>query len=124
MFDSIILKIDELDGSLRQFYEDLKAYIMKQAGTANGGGSPGKRSEVGSIEYQNYQFTQREIRQALNIKKTRLSYYINELTELEYVTQSGGYANRGFSYKITYWDNLQSLRDRIKQYLNNQVEKL
>jgi DNA primase len=107
MFDSIILKIDELDGSLRQFYEDLKAYIMKQG-----------------EEYQNYQFTQREIRQALNIKKTRLSYYINELTELEYVTQSGGYANRGFSYKITYWDNLQSLRDRIKQYLNNQVEKL
>jgi hypothetical protein len=107
MFESIILKIDELDGSLRQFYEDLKAYIIKQG-----------------EEYQNYQFTQREIRQALNIKKTRLSYYINELTELEYVTQSGGYANRGFSYKITYWDNLQSLRDRIKQYLNNQVEKL
>ncbi len=30
MFESIILKIDELDGSLRQFYEDLKSYIIKQ----------------------------------------------------------------------------------------------
>ncbi len=117
MFDSIILKIDELDGSLRQFYEDLKAYIMKQ-------GSAFAKASADDGGYQNYQFTQREIRQALNIKKTRLSYYINELTELEYITQSGGYANRGFSYKITYWDNLQSLRDRIKQYLNKQVEKL
>jgi DNA primase len=107
MFESIILKIDELDGSLRQFYEDLKAYIMKQGN-----------------EYQHYQFTQREIRQALNIKKTRLSYYINELLELEYIVQNGGYANRGLNYKITWWDNQQSLRNRIKQYLYNQLENL
>lgn len=107
MFESIILKIDELDGSLRQFYEDLKAYIMKQGN-----------------EYQHYQFSQREIRQALNIKKTRLSYYINELLELEYIAQNGGYANRGLNYKITWWDNQQSLRNRIKQYLYNQMENL
>jgi DNA primase len=107
MFDSIILKIDELDGSLRQFYEELKACLMKQGG-----------------EYENYQFTQREIRQVLNIKKTRLSYYIKELSELEYIIRSGGYANRGFTYKITCWDNLQALRSRIKQYLNDQVEKI
>ena len=123
MFESIILKIDELDGSLRQFYEDLKAYIMKQAGA--GGVSPAKRS-VGESDgdYQNYQFTQREIRQALKISKTQIYRYFNDLINLEYITQTGGYANRGFSYKITYWDDIKALRDRIKSYLNNQLETL
>jgi len=106
MFDSIILKIDELDGSLRHFYENLKAYIIKQ----------GK-------EYQNYQFTQMEIRQALHIKKTRLSYYLNELVELEYINQYG-HSNRGYSYKVAYWDNQKVLRNRIKEKLNKQLEKL
>lgn len=107
MFDSIILKIDELDGSLRQFYEDLKAYIMQQG-----------------EEYQNYQFTQREIRQALKISKTQIYRCFNDLMSLEYLTQTGGYANRGFSYKIMYWDDIKALRDRIKAYLNNQLETL
>jgi len=106
MFESIILKIDELDGSLRQFYEELKQYIQSKG-----------------EEYQNYQFTQMEVRQALNIKKTRLSYYLNELVELEYINQYG-HTNRGYSYKIAYWDNLQALRNRIKENLNNQLEKL
>jgi DNA primase len=107
MFESIILKIDELDGSLRQFYEDLKAYIIKQGN-----------------EYQHYQFTQREIRQALNVSKSQLQRYVNDLLELEYMSQSGGYANRGFTYKITYWDNIKALRDKIKNYLQSQLDKL
>ena len=106
MFESIVLKVDELDGSLRQFYEDLKGYVMSK-GEA----------------YKEYQFTQIEIRQALNIKKTRLSYYLNELQELEYISQSG-YSNRGFRYKIAYWDNLEAMRNRIKTYLQDQLEKL
>jgi DNA primase len=101
MFESIILKIDELDGSLRQFYEDLKGYIMKQGN-----------------EYQNFQFTQIEIRQALNIKKTRLAHNLNELVELEYIYQYG-HSNRGYSYKIIYWDNLQAMRNRIKNNLTH-----
>ena len=107
MFDSIILKIDELDGSMRQFYEELKTYIMKQGD-----------------EYQNYQFTQREIRQVLNISKTQIYRYITDLLNLEYITQTGGYINRGFKYKITYWDDIKALRDRIKAYLNDQLAKI
>jgi DNA primase len=107
MFESIILKIDELDGSLRQFYEDLKSYIMKQG-----------------EEYQNYQFTQREIRQALKISKTQIYRYFTDLINLEYIIQTGGYANRGFSYKITYWDDIKALRDRIKSFLNHQLNEL
>lgn len=107
MFESIILKIDELDGSLRQFYEDMKQYIMKQG-----------------EEYQNYQFTQREIRQALKISKTQIYRYFTDLMNLEYIIQTGGYANRGFTYKITYWDDIKALRDRIKIYLYKQLEEL
>ncbi|MBU0533162.1 toprim domain-containing protein [Candidatus Micrarchaeota archaeon] len=107
MFESIILKIDELDGSLRQFYEDLKAYIMKQG-----------------EEYQNYRFTQREIRQALNISKTQIYRYFTDLLNLEYIAPAGGYSNRGFKYKITYWDDIKALRDRIKKYLNDQLGRL
>lgn len=106
MFESIVLKVDELDGSLRQFYEDLKTYIMNK-----GEG------------YKEYQFGQMEIRQALHIKKTRLSYYLNELQELEYISQSG-YSNRGYRYKITYWDNLEAMRTRIKTFMQNQLENL
>lgn len=107
MFESIILKIDELDGSLRQFYEQLKQYIQKQG-----------------AEYQNYQFTQREIRQALNMSKSQLQRYINDLLDLEYLQQSGGYQNRGYKYKITYWDNIEALRLRIRNYLNDQIKNL
>ena len=107
MFESIVLKIDELDGSLRQFYESLKAYIMKQG-----------------EEYKNYQFTQREIRQVLKISKTQLHRYITELLELEYITQTGGHTNRGYKYKITYWDDIKHLRNRIKEYLSSQLNQL
>ena len=30
MFESIILKVDELDGALRSFYEKLKSYVKKR----------------------------------------------------------------------------------------------
>lgn len=106
MFDSIFLKVDELDGSLRQFFEQLKAYILAKENP------------------QNYEFMQREIRHALNLSKTQLFRYLNELMELEYLQQSGGYANRGFKYKIIYWDNVNRLRSEIKAYLFGQIEKL
>jgi DNA primase len=107
MFESIILKIDELDGSLRQFYEQLKQYIQSKGN-----------------EYQNYQFAQREIRQALNMSKSQLQRYINDLLDLEYLQQSGGYQNRGYKYKITWWDNIEALRLRIRNYLNDQIKNL
>ncbi|TWP25409.1 toprim domain-containing protein, partial [Apibacter muscae] len=102
LFESILLKIDELDGSLRQFYERLKKHIKDK----------------------NQEFTQREIRQALNISKSQLQRYIHHLLELDYIRQSGGYTNRGLRYKIDYWDNYQKLRNRIKQSLYEQIETL
>ncbi|MGL6129978.1 CHC2 zinc finger domain-containing protein [Chryseobacterium artocarpi] len=102
LFESIVLKVDELDGSLRQFFEKLKKFIK----------SPEK------------DFMQREIRQEFNLSKTQLQRYINTLLELEYIKQVGGYNNTGIRYKVSYWDNYQKLRAEIKDYLLKQIKEL
>lgn len=103
LFESIVLKVDELDGSLRQFYERLKTVISKKG--------------------KNHSFTRFEIREATGLGKTQQHQYIHQLVQLEYVQQSG-FANRGFSYRIVHWDNHSALRDKIKNYLTNQLETL
>jgi DNA primase len=108
MFESIVLKVDELDGSLRQFYEQLKNYLQQEHGA----------------HYQQAEFSLREIRQALKISKTQAFRYAGDLMNLEYIKQCGGYANKGFTYTICYWDNYQALREKIKQQLDQQVKTL
>lgn len=104
LFESIVLKVDELDGSLRHFYESLKQYVSKQG--------------------QQNSFELRAVRQALRISKTQLHRYIHDLTELAYIQQTGGYANKGYQYKILYWDNIEALRGRIRAGLQNQIDTL
>ena len=70
------------------------------------------------------EFTLREVRQALKSSKMQVFRYFNDLQQLEYVKQSGGYANRGFCYKIMYWDDYGALREKIKNNLQEQVNKL
>lgn len=108
MFESIVLKIDELDGSMRQFYERLKSYVHTKA---NG-------------HHETYEFNQREVRQALNVSKTQLQRYLRDLEQLEYIRQSGGYMNKGFNYKILYWDNIEALRAKVKRHLQGQLDQL
>ena len=102
LFESIVLKIDELDGSLRQFFERLKKYVKNEG----------------------QEFILRDVRQDLGISKTQLFRYMQSLTELEYVRQIGGYSNKGIKYKISYWDNYQKLRTEIKDFLMLQIEEL
>jgi len=102
MFESIVLKVDELDGSLRQFYEALKSHVVEKENT----------------------FTQRETRQALNISKTQLHRYLHQLLGLEYIALAGGHANRGYNYKIIYWDDNVALRQQIRSFLGEQLAKL
>ena len=104
MFDSIILKVDELDGSLRDFYEKLKKYVLAKG--------------------KEYEFEQREIRQAFRMSKTQMHRNINSLLELEYIAKTYVSARNTFHYKIAYWDNMEALRNRIKSDLNKQLEKL
>ena len=102
LFESIILKVDELDGSLRQFFERLKKYLKAQ----------------------DKDFTQREIRQAFNMSKSQLHRYLQVLLELEYIKQIGGYANKGLKYKVDYWDDYAKLRIKIKDKLLLQIQQL
>ncbi len=105
LFESIVLKVDELDGSLRQFFEKLKAYIN------------GRESETEG-------FTQREVRQALNISKAQCSRFFGRLQSMEYITSRYSNNQRKISYKIDYWDNYAKLRARIKDDLTNQINDL
>lgn len=108
MFESIVLKVDELDGSMRQFYERLKEHVKTK----------------GNGHHQTYEFNQREIRQALHLSKTQLHRYLHDLIALEYISQAGGHANRGFNYKVLYWDNIQALREKVKTHLQKQIDLL
>ena len=108
MFESILLKVDELDGSLRQFYEQLKDYVKVKGGE----------------RYASYEFNQREVRQVLHLSKTQLHRYLHDLEQLEYIRQSGGYVNRGFTYKVLYWDNIQALRAKVRRHLQGQLDQL
>lgn len=103
MFDSIVLKVDELDGSLRQFYELLKSYIAQRG--------------------RDYEFTRFEVREATGVGKTQQHHYINQLVALSYIRQYG-HANRGFKYRIAYWDNYGVLQERIKNHLGDQIAAL
>lgn len=103
LFESIILKVDELDGSLRQFYERLKDFIAKKG--------------------RGYAFTRFEIREATGVGKTQGHHYTGRLVELEYIRQNG-YANRGYSYQIVHWDHYTALRDRIKNDLARQLQAI
>lgn len=108
MFESIVLKVDELDGGLRQFFEQVKTYVKGKGGE----------------HHESYQFGQREIRQALNVSKSQLHRYIQDLISLEYIRQAGGHINRGFNYKVMYWDNIQVLRAKVKRHLQGQLDQL
>jgi hypothetical protein len=110
LFESIVLKVDELDGSLRQFYEKMKSYVRAKAQ------KEGKQEK--DIDFNRF-----EIREATGVSKTQQHYYISKLIELEYLQQNG-YANRGFKYKIAHWDNIAAVRARIKDYLQNQLNVL
>jgi len=97
--------MDELDGSLRQFFERLKEYVHKQ-------------------NHPNYEFTQREIREVLRVKKTQLSYYINELMSLEYLQQTSSHINKGNKYKVLHFDDYRKTREEVKAFLQKQIDEL
>lgn len=105
-FDAIILKVDELNGSVRQFFDRLKQYVKQQP--------------TGST----YKFTQKEIRQFMKLSNTPVNNYIRLLLEMEYIQISEGSVNRGFKYVITQWDNLEKLKAKIKGDLDNQLKQL
>ena len=106
LFESIVLKVDELDGSLRQFFERLKSYLQKEH------------------DNKNYEFTQREVRQALGISKAQCSRFFGRLQSLEYIVSRYAGNQRRVCYQVDYWDNYAKLRAQIKDNLSNQISLL
>ena len=101
MFDAIVLKVDDLHGPLRSFYEKLKKYLKEVAGE----------------QAEKYSFRQRELRQALRMSRTSLFRFFRELQEMEYLQIVGGSEHRGYKYQVSFWDDNEGLRERIKNYL-------
>ncbi len=99
LFESIILKIDELDGSLRQFLEKLK-----------------KR-------FEQRDFNRFEAMEYTGFKKSQLQVYLNELVRLEYLKQKG-FVNKGFTYKIGYSDDIGKVRQELKEHFKTIIDKL
>jgi predicted RecB family endonuclease len=111
LFDAIMLKVDDLDSSLRQFFDRMKVYVKGIAKQVN-------KANTETI------FTQREIRLALNASKSQCFRFMEDLELLEYIQKTGGYANKGFKYKIVFWDDMESMREKIKTNLNKQLADL
>lgn len=111
LFDAIMLKVDDLDSSLRQFFDRMKDYVKQIAKENN-------KTPTETV------FTQREIRLALNASKSMCFRFMEDLELLEYVQKTGGYANRGFKYKIVFWDDMETVREKIKADLYDQVNSL
>jgi hypothetical protein len=105
-FSSIIIKVDELDKSTRGFFEQLKGFVRSQTGGTT------------------HRFTTREIRQELNISKTSAFKYVHTLQELEYIQAVEGSPNKGFKYVISYWDNMEKLKAKIKEDMGKQLDQL
>ena len=64
------------------------------------------------------------MRQALRISKTQQHTYLTGLLELEYLKQVGGYANRGLTYRVAYWDDSAALRSRLRTDLTAQLDQI
>jgi energy-coupling factor transporter ATP-binding protein EcfA2 len=111
LFDAIMLKVDELDSSLRQFFDSMKTFVEQKA-------------KEQAVEKDKYSFMQRDIRMGLNASKSSCFRYMEDLEQLEYVQKTGGYANRGFKYRIVFWDDMQSIRKRIQETLQAQLDSI
>jgi predicted transcriptional regulator len=102
LFPAILLKVDDLDSSLRQFFDNLKAHIKTT----------------------NTQFSQLDIRKALHTSKTQCFRYMTDLERLGYIQKVGGHQNKGYKYKIVYFDDMNLVKEKIKKELNEQIHQL
>ena len=109
LFNTMTLESEDLDPVLEELYDGIKTYVKEKAGD----------------KAKDYQFTQREIRHALNLSKNYCFRYMQELHRLEYLERVG-YANCGYKYKVTFGDETaaENIRNEIKGEFYRQLRKL
>ena len=103
LLETIILKVDELHGSLRQFFETLKKGIQPKG--------------------VDHSFNRFEVRTITGLGITQTRKYLDQLVTLEYLQQFG-YANRGYRYKISFWDHYSVLKTKIQKDLQSQIDTI
>lgn len=105
-FNAIIIKVDELDGSTRQFFERMKMYVRKQPkGTT-------------------HRFMVKDIRQEMNIGTTTAFKYFKILRELEYIQIVEGSENKGLKYVVSHWDDMAKIKAKVRDDLKRQLDEL
>lgn len=105
---ALVSKMDDLDGSLRHFFERLKTHVK----------------EAGGKEYRSYVFGRKELRERLRISKSQQHRYLCDLEELDYIRRTSGTAYGGFRYRVEVWDDAQAERQKVTSYLAAQIEQL
>ncbi len=105
---ALLSKMDDLDGSLRHFFERLKTHVK----------------EAGGKEYHAYVFGRKELRERLRISKSQQHRYLCDLEELDYIRRTSGTAYGGFRYRVEVWDDAQAEQQKITVYLAGQIEQL
>lgn len=95
MKDSILLKMDELEGKIRTFYEALKKYVEQKA----------KKTQKNREEIK---FTRFDIKDHFMLSKAQINRYLTELVFCEYLEKTGKYG-KSTQYKISHWDNFKTL---------------
>lgn len=92
--DAIMVNIDEIDATTRDFFDKLKTLYKKQG--------KAEKTTMSSLE----------IRQHLRMSKTTVNRLLRTLVEFEYV-QKEGYKNTGYEYKIKHWNELDEIKQNI-----------
>lgn len=110
--DVLLKKSDELNGTLRDFFEDLKK--LQQ----------GK---------QRKSFYAKEVREHYRLNPMRVNRYLNELEMRSYLQRTGGNRKTGFEYEIIAWEEygnlkagigiLDSILEELKSKENGQYNK-
>jgi hypothetical protein len=108
LMDSILLKVDDLDAPTRQFFDRLKKHIQQT--------QKERKPDSG--------FTQRDVRLALHVSRSQCARLFDILIQQEYLQKAGGHANKGLFYKITFWDDQDKVKTRIRTELGQQFRKL
>jgi hypothetical protein len=92
--DVLLKKSDELNGTLREFFEDLKNLVQQR-------------------KKDNKSFYAKEVREYYRMNPMRVNRYLNDLEMRSYINRTGGNRKTGFEYEITNWKEYEQLKDGI-----------
>lgn len=105
MFESVVMKIDDLPVDLRRFYEQLKHWVAARAGNEES-------------------FGRREMRQDLRLSRASQHRMITGLVAFERIAVAGSGARGAARYRLSDPDYYAASRKRVHEDLMGQIENL